>query len=138
MPRGGKQSGAGRPRDLPIETRETIAREYRDRMWAAAAARAMARDPELQRRRAIDKQMRGRAIGHLLPTHDQEVIWFTSAVRPWMERMQAKLGDKPYPVKPPTKRAKGCRKCIIAGLAKEFHITERMVVRCINEFDFGT
>jgi hypothetical protein len=147
MPRGGKQPGAGRPRDLPIETRETIAREYRDRMWAAAAVDAMVRDPKLQRRRAIDKQMRELAATHAIRTptaeedeeaEDKPVIRYHRRIDAQMRKLEAELGDKPYRVKPPTKRAKGYRDPIIANLANEYGVTKRMIVRCINEFDFGT
>jgi hypothetical protein len=146
MRRGGKQPGAGRPRLLPIETREMIAREYRDRMWAAAAADAMARDPKLQRQRAIDKQMRELAATHAIraPTaeedeeaEDKSVVRYHRRLDAQMRKLEVELGDKPYRVKPP-KRAKGHRDRIIADLANEYGVTERMIVSCINEFDFGT
>jgi hypothetical protein len=86
MPRGGRRPGAGRKRNFSDDERCEIARAYRVRMQAAAAADVMARDPELQRRRKIDRRMRELAQRHMLPSsdmpRDEDVIWFAPRSAP--------------------------------------------------------
>jgi len=140
MPRGGKRDRAGRLPSLTAAKREEIARNYHQRMQAWAAAVAMGRDPNLQKRRALDAEMRRLAQTHKLPTEgrDEEVIEYHRRLHPQMQRLQAEIDALPNRCTVPVRHPKGVRRRFIQELAGEYGVSERMVVRCINEFDFGT
>src|SRR4030081_2625553 len=97
MPSGGKRAGAGRKRRLTPAQQEEVARAYRYRMEVWTATQAHVRDPNIKKRREIDKQMRKLAKTHMaVPGDDggasffkEDVIWFHKQVRAEMEKLQA-------------------------------------------------
>jgi hypothetical protein len=139
VPKPGKK--LGRPPELAQAAREEIAREFYHRMQAWAAAQLLGRDRNIQARRKLDARMRERAKTHALPTSitdtDDEVIRFHPKLRPEMEKLQAEIDRIPNKPAGVIRRAKGPRTRFIREIAAEFGTTQRMVVRCINEFDFG-
>jgi hypothetical protein len=146
VPRGGKRPGAGRKPELDLPNQEELFQEYRGRMQAARAARILGRDPNIRKRRAIDKEVRRKTYATKflnpppLEAGAEDVIWYHGKIRPEIEKL---LADRDHiPNRPkislPLKRAKGPRARIIRDLAKEYGISERAVVRYLNNFEFGT
>jgi len=145
--RGGKRPNAGRKRGLDLAQREEIALEYRHRMKALEAATARRRDKTRSTRQQIFKQAREKskrfADGRIRP---QDEALFNAKLK--------KLGGAGFdsegnpiegpglhdiyrPTPAPFKRPKGYRRAFIREIAQERGTTERMVERCIKEFDFG-
>jgi hypothetical protein len=150
---GGNHGGAGRKRQLPVEKREQIAREFRNRMEAWAGAQAIGRDPHMRRRWETERKMEGLAKKHPPLSFQQQArdewdgnVYFYQGARHLFKPFEAEFGrldeidrkrQEAQPKKPdisPLKRAKGPRARFIRELADENHISQRMVKRCINEF----
>jgi hypothetical protein len=140
VPRGGRRPGAGRKRLAP-EKREEIAREYHRRMTAWSLAQARTRNPNVQKRRQLDAEMREVAKTFALPDapRDEDLIHYHLRLGARMDKLQREIDSTPDH-RPPAKlrRAKGPRDRIVEDLAEEYGVSQRMVIRCINEFDFGT
>ena len=99
-------------------------------MEAWAAARALGRDPNIRKRRAMAGALR----------HKAYVLQYDERVRPEFENLLAirnRIPNRPE-VSFPLRRAKGPRAHIIRDLAKEYGISARVIVRYINKFEFGT
>jgi hypothetical protein len=146
MPRGGPRvpkpgKKLGRPPELVQTAREEIKREYHQRMQAWAAAQAIGRDPNMRRRYALEKEMLRLAKKHppLSFSHDErdeDKLYFYSGAQHLFDPLEAELKSRrnqPDLKAFPPKRAKGPRKRFIRELAKEFRVSERMIVRCIDE-----
>jgi hypothetical protein len=150
MPRGGKRPGTGRKRKLEDSVREAIAREYRQRMQAWAAAQAMQRDSKRRKRIAILEKVVELAEKHpplSFSRHEEREgeIYFYGGASHLFKPLQAKLNkldkdkraENPLPqpkVTFPLQRARGPRKRFIKELAEEYKVSTRMVARCISEF----
>jgi hypothetical protein len=142
--RGGKQPNAGRKRDLSSAQREEIALEFRHRMKAQEAAIALVRDPVRKERQKVYRRLHERSerfASGQPPQHD--LIKFDAELRA-LGGAGLRDDDPPYRPQPaPFKRPKGYRKAFIKAIAKEkteeyeITVTQRMVERCIAEFDFG-
>jgi hypothetical protein len=140
MPHGGKRAKAGRPRKLEDSVREAIAREYRQRMQAWAAAQQIGRDPNMIRRWEIEKKMERLAEKVPPPSSSQherreDELYFYSRARHLFEPLQAELNSRLNQpnVAFPLKRAKGPRGRFIKELAEKYEVSPRTVVRCIDE-----
>jgi hypothetical protein len=110
---------------------------------AWSAAQAIGRDANMKRRWQLEKEMERLAEKHPPPTFSQHEeregeLYFYSGARHLFEPLGAELNRLPNEPKVafPLKRAKGPRQRFIRELAKKYKTTPRMVVRCINKFDF--
>jgi hypothetical protein len=135
MPHGGRRKGAGRKPKLPPVRRVEIWHEYRQRMGAAEAAKLMARDPNMQKRRALDAHMRKLAAKIKVADTDQDggAIRYASPLGSEMRKLQAEIDRLPNRPSGTMRRARGRRNRIIKELAKKYRTTKRMIVRCIYE-----
>jgi hypothetical protein len=136
MPHGGRRKGAGRKRALPLTRREEIRHEYRQRMGAWAAARLFGRDQNIQKRRALDANMRKLAAKFKVADTDQDdggIRYLAGSLRSEMQKLQAEIDRLPNQPSGAMRRPRGRRNRIIKELAEEYGISKRMVVRCIYE-----
>jgi hypothetical protein len=103
-------------------------------MQAWAAAVAMGRSPNLQKRRALDAKMRRLAKTHKIQQHDPERIEFHRQLDSQMRRLQAQIDAPPDHYTAPIRRPKGMRARFIRELADEYGVSERVVADCLREF----
>jgi hypothetical protein len=150
---GGNHGGAGRKRQLSDTEGEQIAREFRNRMEAWAGAQAIGRDPHMRKRWETEKKMEALAKKHPPLSFERQEkdewdgnVYFYKNAGHLFKPLEAELvrldgvdrkRQETQPKRPnisPLKRAKGPRARFIRELAAEHRITQRMVIRCINEF----
>jgi hypothetical protein len=144
--RGGKRRGAGRKHRLTPADREEVAREYRDRSNAYAAAQAYVRDPNTIKQQEINEQMRKVAKTHiavpgnpaLLLDPEEDVVWTDNKrIRPKIDKLQAEFDSVPNKSAAAPKRAKGkgVRDSFIQEIAEKWKISTRTVDRLIKAYN---